>query len=109
MISPGVWELEHNGVTIAFYTSGGYDYASMADAFNNERQKYSWKMEYIGTENVKAVDASIMKNLRLSKNTVYNMMTPDDKLSFVVRTDATGIWLENEANPGVEISGSKKT
>lgn len=109
IISAGVWELEHNGVTIAFYTSGGYDYASMADAFNRERQKYSWKMEYLGKENVKAVDASIVKNLRLSENTVYNMMTPDDKLTFIVRTDDTGIWLENKANSGVEISSSRKT
>lgn len=107
-IEQGVWELNHKGASIAFFTAKKRSYAEMADAINQSIERYSWKMDYIGQENVEAVDATVMKNLRLSNVTV-NMMTQDDKLSFTVKADDTGIWLEDSNTLGAEIGGSRKT
>ncbi len=108
-IEPGAWEINHKGASLAFFTAESCNFSEMADLINKSCSNYTWKMNYTGSENVLAVDASVMKNLRLSNNTVDNMMTPDDKLSFQVRADTTGIWLEESSNPGTMINGSKKT
>lgn len=109
IVSAGVWTLNHNGASLSFFTGDDCSYSEMADAINKASQRYTWTMDYTGSENVKAVDAGVIKNLQLSENTVYNMMTPDDKLSFLVKADETGIWLEDSANPGAAINGSKQT
>lgn len=107
-IGQGVWTLDHKGSSVSFFTAEDVSYTEMANEIKKAGMRYSWRMEYKNNEEVQAVDANVMKNLRLSKVTV-DMMTQDDKLSFTVKADDTGIWLEETANPGVEVEGSKKT
>lgn len=102
----GAWELEHNGVTLTFLAGKEMDYSKMAEEVNKSSTRYTWKMDYIGKENVQAVDASLIENLRLSNNTVAMMQ--NDKLAFRVRADQTGIWLENIFTNS-EVANSKQT
>lgn len=102
----GAWELEHKGVTLTFLAGEEMEYSKMAEEINKARNRYTWKMDYTGKENVQAVDANLIKNLRLSNNTVAMMQ--NDKLAFRVRADQTGIWLENTFT-NTEIANSKQS
>lgn len=110
-VDDNIWELEHEGTTLTFFLPD--EGKGLVQAINEVSEHCSWGVTYTGSENVQAVDANVMKNIRLSNYTV-NQMT-DNNLSYTVRADDDGIWLETPSDPAVPgaagnmVDGSKKT
>lgn len=112
----GTWMLNYEGASVAFFIGSDIrSISDMAKAINSCRDGkviYSWKTEYTGSKNEKAVNASFIKNLQIS-NSLAQKLAASPLLSIKVRAgkDAAnnedGIWLE-EAD-GTRINGSFKS
>ncbi len=106
-----IWELEHEGVKLSFFVPN--EQMGMAEAINEAGKRYSWNITYAGSEDVQAVDANVVQNIRLSNYTVNQMA--GNHLSYTVRADQDGIWLETTPDPSIPgavgsmVNGSKKT
>lgn len=92
-----VWELDHEGLTLSFFVPD--EQMGLPQAMNEVSKRYTWNITYTGSENVRAVDASVMKNIRLSNYTANQMV--DNNLSYTVKADDDGIWLETTPDPNV--------
>lgn len=112
----GTWMLNYEGASVAFFIGSDIrSISDMAKAINSCRDGkviYSWKTEYTGSKNEKAVNAQFIKNLQIS-NSFAQKLAVSPSLSITVRAgeDAAnnedGIWLE-EAD-GTRINGSFKS
>ncbi len=110
----GAWMLDYEGATVAFFVGSDiHSESDMARAINSRRDEnvtYHWETKYVGTKDVKAVDASVVKNLQIS-NSLAQQLGTDPKLSYTVRAGKNpagqnGIWLEKD---GAEVTGSFKS
>lgn len=115
-IHDGIWKFNYEGTKFEFQIGASIntvsDMAKAINAMGDGGVEYTCKIVYVGVEPEKAVDAGVIKNLRIS-NTLLNILDNSDKLDIRVRAgkDATnqqdGIWLEK--NDGSIIIGSYRT
>lgn len=110
-IHAGIWNLNYQGTNIEFQVGASANTVSdMAKAINS--MDYVCEIIYSGVTEEKAVDADVIKNLRVSNN-LLNILGGSDKLDIRVRAgkDAVnqqdGIWLEK--SDGTVIAGSYRT
>ncbi len=109
----GAWWMEYEGATVAFFVGQEVDTVSdLASAINschNGKVTYTWKTEFAGTSEETAVDASLVKDIRIS-NAVAKKLEKSDDFKYVVRAgdgkngSKDGIWLEDK--DGNEVNGS---
>lgn len=115
-IHPGAWGLEYEGAEISFFipqedVSDLDDIIDAINSANTGKIRYKIEENYIGSKEENAVDASFMKNLRISSNIVS--MISNNQFSMTVRAgkddanNENGIWLE-DVN-GNKVVGSYKT
>lgn len=112
-IHGGAWSLEYQGATLAFFVGDVRTKDDMIDSINscnNGKVSYTWKTEFTGTQDVKAVDAQVIKNLQISNSFAANLSSNSD-FSYTVRAGKSGgqngIWLEN--SDGTAVNGSFKS
>lgn len=113
-IHAGSWCINYEGADVAFYIP--YDIHTLEDladainSSNNGKVTYSWHEEYVGPEEVQAVDAEVMKNLRIS-NALAEKLGNDYSITVRAGWDSSnnedGIWLQN--SDGSAINGSFKS
>ncbi len=109
----GAWSLNYHGATIGFFVGEVRNQDDMIDSINscnNGKVSYTWKTEFKGTEEEKAVDAQVMKDLQISNFFAANLTSGQD-VSYTVRAGNNGgqhgVWLEN--NNGQTVNGSFKS
>ncbi len=109
---PGAWSVNYEGATLAFFVDMVDNVSDMVDAINscnNGKVTYSWETKLKEEQEVKGVDANIVKNLQISNAFAQNL-TSGDKVSYTVRAGdgkggaLNGIWLEN--SNGNTVNGS---
>lgn len=112
-IHGGAWSLDYMGATMAFFVGDIQTKDDMIDSINscnNGKVSYTWTTEFTGTEEVTAVDAQVMKDLKISNSFAANL-TSGDKVAYTVRASNSGaqkgIWLEN--SNGNMVNGSFKS
>lgn len=112
-IHGGAWSLDYMGATMAFFVGDIQTKDDMIDSINscnNGKVSYTWTTEFTGTEEVTAVDAQVMKDLKISNSFAANL-TSGDKVAYTVRASNSGaqkgIWLEN--SNGSMVNGSFKS
>jgi len=112
-IHAGTWVLDYEGADLTFNVGANINsIADMARAINNisnETEGYSYKMTYSGTAGEKAVDANIIKNLKVTNN-LNTILGDANQLDIKVRAgkdgSQNGIWLEKD---GTAIADSFRT
>lgn len=112
-IHGGTWTLNYEGAQLGFFINDTVetisDIAKAIDSCNDGKVSYTWKTAYIGETSEKAVDATVMKNLRIS-NTLAQSLGASPDLTYVVRAGNSGaqngIWLEKA--DGTMVNGSYK-
>lgn len=109
----GAWMLDYEGASVGFFVGSDITQVSdMADAINScndGKVTYSWETKFTGTKDEKAVDASVMKELRIS-NSLAQQLATSPTLAYTVRASKDpanyGIWLEKDGNM---VTGSFKS
>lgn len=104
----GVWTLEHNNSSIAFYMPNTVetidDMVKAIQDCTTSQYTYTLKETYSGSKEEQAVDATVTKDMIVTSALANNMT---NGVAFTVRADETaGIWLE--AN-GAKVTGSEKS
>lgn len=110
-IHKGAWVMKHKGADLAFYINDEVkNISDMAEAVNECHTgdiKYTWKVDYDGPTSEDAVPkVSPKTNKLLLSNKLANEIS-NGKVSFSLRADSTGMWLENDN--GTAINDSKKS
>lgn len=115
-IHDGVWNLNYGGTSFTFQLGASVntvsDIAKAINSISDNSIEYICEIVYSGVTTEKAVDANIIKDLRISNN-LLNILGGSDKLDIQVRAgkDATsqrdGIWLEK--SDGTMVAGSYRT
>ncbi len=105
----GVWTLEHNNSTIAFYMPKTVetidDMVEEINSCSNSEYTYTLMESYSGPQEEQAVDATVGQNMIVT-NAVAKDMT-GNAVTFTVRADeVNGIWLEANGN---KVTGSEKS
>lgn len=115
-IHGGTWNFNYKGTNITFQVGASVntisDMVKSIRSIGDDSMIYKCEIAYGGITTEKAVDADVIKDLRISNN-LLTMLDSSDKLDIRVRAgkDAAnqqdGIWLEK--SDGTMIAGSYRT
>jgi len=104
----GVWTLEHNNSSIAFYMPKTVetidDMVKAVEDCTTSEYTYTLKETYSGSKEEQAVDANSTKGMVVTNSLANNIS--GSNIAFTVRADDTGVWLEEN---GTMMADSKQT
>lgn len=112
----GSWTVNYAGAKIAFFVGSEINnYQDMANAINSVnfgKVTYEWKTLQTGTGHEQAVNASMVKDLRISSSLADKLMPPYSLRYHVRAGDGKngtkdGVWIQDDQ--GNEIAGSFKS
>lgn len=108
-LAGGVYTLTHGNATVAFFFSEEFtsldDFVDSINSLTDYEYKYTLQERYVEPKEEQAVDANLIRNLRINNNVANEIV--NNQLTYIVGADETGIWLEDKN--GTEIADSKRT